>query len=99
MILSQVNLRAAVEAGEIAFDPLLEEKQWGEASVDLRLGFSFTRISEAGSMTLSVAEGLVALGKSGLWATKELQAKDSLGDRERFVLEPGKFVLAMTYES
>jgi len=99
MILSQVNLRAAVEAGEISFTPPIEEKQWGEASIDLRLGFSFTRISEAGSMTLSVADGLATLGKSGLWATKELQLKDALRDRERFVLEPGKFVLAMTYES
>lgn len=42
MILSQIDLRAAVEAGDIAFTPSLEERQWGEASVDLRLGFSFT---------------------------------------------------------
>lgn len=44
MILSQVNLRAAVEAGQIGFDPPLEDRQWGEASVDLRLGFSFTKL-------------------------------------------------------
>ena len=88
MILSQVNLRAAVQAGDIGFDPPLEEKQWGEASIDLRLGFSFTRISESGSMTLSVANGLATLGKSGLWATKELKLKDFLGDRERSFLNP-----------
>jgi deoxycytidine triphosphate deaminase len=38
MILSQADLRIAVESGEIAFSPSLEEKQWGEASIDLRLG-------------------------------------------------------------
>jgi hypothetical protein len=41
MILSHLNLRAAVESDEIAFDPPLEESQWGEASIDLWLGFSF----------------------------------------------------------
>ena len=38
MILSQPEVRAAVAAGEIKFDPPLEEQQWGEASIDLRLG-------------------------------------------------------------
>jgi hypothetical protein len=33
MILSQPELRAAVAAGEIKFDPPLEERQWGAASV------------------------------------------------------------------
>jgi hypothetical protein len=47
MILSQINLRAAVKAGDIEFTPALEERQWGEASVDLRLGFSFTRLEKA----------------------------------------------------
>ena len=45
MILSQTDLRAAVDAGDIGLDPPLEERQWGEASVDLRLGFKFTKFS------------------------------------------------------
>ena len=45
MILSQSEIRAEVEAGRIVFDPPLEEKQWGEASVDLRLGFDFTKLA------------------------------------------------------
>lgn len=68
MILSQVNLKAAVESGEIGFDPPLEDRQWGEASVDLRLGYSFTKLSGAKGLTVSVADGLGALGRSGLWA-------------------------------
>ena len=98
MILSQVNLRAAVEAGQIGFDPPLEDGQWGEASVDLRLGFSFTRLAGSRSITISVSEGLGGL-PAGIWATKELKAKDVLGKPERFVLDPGEFILALTYES
>jgi dCTP deaminase len=99
MILSQVNLRAAVRDGQIGFDPPLEERQWGEASVDLRLGFSFTKLSGAKGLTVSVAEGLHALGRSGLWATKELKQKDVLGDPEKFVLKSGHLILALTHES
>jgi len=40
MILSQPDLRRAVSDKKIVFDPALEENQWGEASIDLRLGFS-----------------------------------------------------------
>jgi hypothetical protein len=35
MILSQPEIRAEVEKGQIRFDPPLEERQWHEASVDL----------------------------------------------------------------
>lgn len=99
MILSQVDLRAAVEAGQIGFDPPLEERQWGEASVDLRLGFSFTRLEELPGLVVSVAGGLGALGRSGFFTTKELKQKDEFGDPETFPLHPGAFILGMTHES
>jgi hypothetical protein len=44
MILSQQQIREAVERDEIRFDPTLEERQWHETSVDLRLGFKFTKL-------------------------------------------------------
>ena len=100
MILSQPALRAAVESGGVAFDPPLEERQWGEASVDLRLGFGFTILDRGLScITLSVAEGMQAIEKAGFWKTKELEARDAHGKRESFILDPGEFVLAMTHES
>jgi len=99
MILSQINLRAAVKAGDIEFTPALEERQWGEASVDLRLGFSFTRLEKAPGLIVSVADGLGALGRSGFFTTKELKPKDEFGDPENFILHPDSFILAMTYES
>jgi dCTP deaminase len=99
MILSQVNLRAAVEAGHIGFDPRLEDRQWGEASIDLRLGCSFTKLKKLNGFTVSVADGLGGLGKSGFFVTKELKTNDEFGDPESFILKPGDFVLGLTYES
>lgn len=99
MILSQPDLRAAVASGDIGFSPALEDGQWGEASVDLRLGFSFTRFKPAPGITVSVAQGLSTLGNLNIWATKELEERDEFGKPEQFVLEPSGFVLALTYES
>jgi len=98
MILSQVELRKAVADGEIVFAPLLEENQWGEASVDLRLGFQFTKFRSAPNITVSVAEGLKSIGSLGLWDTKTLREQDELGDRETYELPPGGLVLALTHE-
>ena len=99
MILSQINLRAAVEAGDIEFTPALEERQWGEASVDLRLGYSFTKLERSPALIVSVSDGLGPLGRSGFFTTKVLKSKDEFGDPESFILHPGNFILAMTYES
>ena len=46
MVLSQAVIRKAVKDKMIVFDPPLEERQWGEASVDLRLGRSFTTLKK-----------------------------------------------------
>ncbi len=99
MILSRPALEKAVESGQIAFDPPVEGDQWGEASIDLRLGFGFTILEGLPGMTLSVAEGMQAISKAGFWKTKELRERDAHGKRESFTLEPGEFVLAMTHES
>lgn len=91
MILSQKDIRSLVKAKKICFSPELEEKQWGEASVDLRLGRQFTLYrKDITGVTLSVAEGLGSLGDLNLWITEE---KDS------FDLVPGELVLALTHES
>ncbi len=91
MILSQRDLRKAVKANQICFTPELEERQWGEASIDLRLGRQFTRYrDDIRGVTLSVAEGLGTLGTLNLWHTEE---------RDSFDLSPGEFVLALTHES
>jgi len=58
MILSQSDIRAAVDRGDIRFDPPLEDRQWGEASIDLRLGLNFTKLKKADGVTVSMAKGI-----------------------------------------
>ena len=99
MILSQTELRKAVEQGEIEFSPPLEEAQWGEASVDLRLGFEFTTLVGQDSVTISVAEGLAPLAQSNLWNTDDLREPDIHGRPKFHEIRRGDFVLAQTYET
>ena len=101
MVLSQPDLRAAVERGDIVFDPPLEADQWGEASIDLRLGFRFTKFVRKGldGVSFSIAKGLGALGGLNIWNMKDLKPEDELGKKEVFKLGPGEFVLALTYET
>lgn len=98
MILSQPQIREEVEKGEIRFDPPLEKRQWGEASIDLRLGRTFTRLKPAPSVTISMAEGIGVVSDNGLWTAKTLKEKDEFDKPETFELGPNEFILAQTYE-
>lgn len=99
MILSQPDIRKAIDNGEIKFSPNIEDKQLGEASVDLRLGFDFTILESQSGMKISVASGLGSLGQSGFWKTMTLGEFNTHGQRETYSLGPNKFILAMTHES
>jgi len=99
MVLSQPDLRRAVQRGEIIFSPSLEETQWGEASIDLRLGFSFTKLKNIAGMKISVAGGLATLAESGFWKTMILKEQDTHGKPESYDLGPREFVLCLTHES
>jgi dCTP deaminase len=98
MILSQPEIRAAVKKGEIRFDPPLEEKQWGEASVDLRLGLKFTKLIGNSSITFSMTQGIGPVASTGLYHEETFELKDSFGKRRTYVLEPNEFILALTHE-
>ena len=98
MILSQADLRKAVDQGRIEFDPPLEEGQWGEASVDLRLGYQFTTLKQQKGVTISVADGLEPVALSNLWNTDDLREPDSHGRSRSHEILQGDFVLAQTYE-
>ncbi len=98
MVLSQGDIRKLVGQKKIVFSPELEEKQYGEASVDLRLGFEFTIFKPQVGIKISVADGLGSIAGVGLWDTITLEEFNTHGQRNTYCLEPGKFVLAMTYE-
>ena len=98
MVLSQPDIKAAVEKERIRFTPELEPDQWGEASIDLRLGYTFTTFKaqkDLQGITISVAKGLQTLGKLNIWDTTDLR---ETAHQKSFKLEPQAFVLAMTYE-
>lgn len=98
MILSQPDIRAAVERGEIGFDPPLQDRQWGEASVDLRIGFKFTKLQPAKGVTFSLANGLATLAATGLWREHTFSETGPLGKSQSYILEPDEFILALTLE-
>ena len=99
MVLARQDIRAEYDAGRIKIDPAPEEKQWGEASIDLRLGFDFTRLEKVDGVTFSVADGLGTLGKLNPYSKCRLKPKDAMGRPEKFELHPGEFVLALTHET
>lgn len=100
MILSHDDLVKAIEGGIIGFNPPVQARQIGEASIDLRLGFQFTKYREdLPDITISVADGLRTLGELNAWNTLELDAQDELGRSSRFILEPKEFILGITLES
>jgi dCTP deaminase len=96
MILSQTELRAAIAAGEIKLEPPPEEHQWGEASIDLRLGTRFTKVQNVPGLKLSLHGGPPQL--SGIWKTLDLPLRNDFGQLNSFCLEPNDFILAMTHE-
>jgi hypothetical protein len=92
-VLSHVDLRAEVQKGSVKFTPDLENNQWGEVSVDLRLGTQFTMFKTGfEDVTISVAKGLRSLGGLNIWNTKTLKEADELGQAETLKLKPGMFV-------
>jgi len=98
MVLSYVDLDKAVKEEGLEFTPPLTEEQWGPTNVDLRLGYQFTRFTEAGGITVSLAEGVKNLGSASLWSTADLTEPDDFGNPRFLTIDPGEFILARTLE-
>jgi dCTP deaminase len=96
MVLAQPEIRTRVEAGEIRFDPPLNEEQWRSASIDLRLGTRFTKLQGARGFKFAPHAGLGQLGL--LWKTMDLPPQNEFDQPNSLCLEPGEFILAMTHE-
>ncbi|MGA7710454.1 MAG: dCTP deaminase, partial [Rhizomicrobium sp.] len=90
--------REEVDKGAVKFDPPLEDRQWGEASVDLRLGLKFTKFRAKKGVTFSMTEGISALSETGLWDEEIFEPRDKFGKRRSYIVEPGEFILALTHE-
>jgi dCTP deaminase len=97
MILSRAEIQEAVDRGEITFSPEPEERQWGDASIDLRLGFKFTKFKPS-DIKISLAKGIKQISDTGLWHEETFQFEDKFGKRRAYCIEPDEFILAQTYE-
>lgn len=91
MVLSDVDIEKALKSKRITIDPPPDlEKQLGSCSVDLRLGNSF-RVFEHSKYPY-------------IDPTKKDYSRDiakvlEIQDGEKFIMQPGDFVLAVTRES
>jgi dCTP deaminase len=97
MILSRPEIQEAIERGEIKFSPPLDERQLGDASVDLRLGFKFTKLKKS-DVIIPLAKGIKQISDTGLWHEETFQLEDKFGKRRAYCIEPDEFILAQTYE-
>lgn len=98
MILSRRELEEAVRDGRIKFSPSLEGGQWGQASIDLRLGYEFGFLRPVDGVAVSVAKGLDPVIQAKLREQVKLPTHNELGEASTITLPPGKFVLGTTYE-
>jgi dCTP deaminase len=96
-ILTKDEILEELDKGTIRFDPPLQDRQWGDVCVNLRLGYKFTKL-KGSSGTISLADGISGVADTGLWIEKTYQYKNELGKRESFTIEKEEFVLAQTLE-
>lgn len=94
MVLSQAQILDNLKNGNLQFNPPIDDSQIGPTSIDLRLGYSFSKIQKIEGLTLSVLSGI----PKNLYIEKILKDEDEFGKREHYYLDSGEFVLARTLE-
>jgi len=91
MVLSDRDIRRAIETGRIKIDPLEDfESQLGSVSVDFRLGHTFM-VFEHSRHSFIDPRRPQSIG--------EAMRTIIVGDDEAFIMQPGDFALASTIES
>lgn len=97
MILSRPEIQAAIDRGEIKFSPNIDDRQLGDTSIDLRLGYKFTKLRQS-DVIIPLAKGIKQIADTGLWDEETFKEKDKFGKRMSYCLDPNEFILALTYE-
>lgn len=91
MILSDRDIQSALRKGSIRITPKIDvTSQLGSCSVDLRLGKQFRVFNHS---TVAYIDTAKSKGST------EMMREVNLKKNERFILQPGDFVLATTVES
>ena len=99
-VLNGAEIRAAIETGQLVFDPPIEDGQIGVSSVDLRLGHSFTSFQKPplDSMLHVVDLAKIAGTDDVEDIAKAYGVTKVLDPGEPFTLNPERFVLGYTKE-
>lgn len=95
MILAYNDLLKGWKGGRLRFDPNISLSQIGLSSIDLRLGWVFTRLLKKPGVVIQPARGF---DPTGLVEHQDFSTIDVLGQPPTFVLKPGDFRLAFTLE-
>ncbi len=93
MLLSKPDILKRIESGDLRFSPELGPKAIKQCSVDLRLAPIFTRFKKKEHLyiaSLDIENADAAFDAPDLWDQRET---------DRWVLDPGDFVLSQTLES
>lgn len=95
MILSYDELVRFWRDGTLSFSPNIAIDQIGLSSIDLRLGWVFTRLIEKKGVVIQPARGF---DPTGLVKDQDFSKTDVLGQSPTFRLPPREFRLAFTLE-
>jgi dCTP deaminase len=93
MKLSDVDIRKAIAAGQLAIDPLPEEDHFGSFSVDLRLGNQFRVFDHSQHPFVDLASP-----DSVYRMSDKLMRDVAVLDGDPFYLHPGELALGVTRE-
>ncbi len=96
-VLTRDEIEQEIKDGNIRFDPPLQDNQWGDVCINLRLGYKFTQLKPS-SAEITLADGIGGVASMGLWLEKIFVHKDELGKRQGFTIDPDEFILAQTLE-
>jgi dCTP deaminase len=89
LLLSKPDILAYLRDGKLRFDPAVGEDRVAQVSVDLRLGRKFTTFKDPPKYLTSINVDKSLWESADLWHHSE---------QDKFILEPGGFVLAQTLE-
>lgn len=89
MVLSDVDIRKAIEDGRIRFTPELPPDQFGSCSVDFRLGNEFSVFEHSRNAYIDIRDRA---------AIQDMMRTVIVPDGEPFILQPNEFALAITTE-
>ncbi|MBF0273728.1 MAG: dCTP deaminase [Nitrospinae bacterium] len=91
MVLSDGDIKKALEKGDIKITPAPNyEEQLGSCSIDLKLGNHFNLFNHSQHAYIDL--------RNGSFSSDEIMREVHIDDNEKFIMQPGEFVLAVTKE-